>query len=150
MEISPQWTAAVIAALGLGVSAGTWMERRREMTRKALPIIRTIWTSGDGGVAARITIVNRLDEDLVVTEVAAKAKMEIRTSSYDTATGDVLPGPATVVSSPRTVRWLIQPGKLYQETIYIVGPSTPRWLRLTMSSSAETLRRKRLVSRDSQ
>jgi hypothetical protein len=126
--------AAAVASGGLA----TWIERRRAQGRAALPIIRR---NGE-----MITIVNRLDEDIELIKIQATGDIDIRGPRYDHG-GSVVPGseefnPSPVMCSLR----IIAHGQ--KNMLLQVRPSSkPPRAWLTFSSSARTLRSKRIEVR---
>jgi hypothetical protein len=54
------------------------------------------------------------------------------------------------VPSPRPVDWTVFAGNTGTIRFQVSGADTPRWLRVTMSSSARTLRSKRVTVTESQ
>jgi hypothetical protein len=148
MAITPEWAAVVLTLMSMSGAAGTWIERRRNQLRSALPIVRAEWSAGSGGFTAYVQIVNRMDEDLRITE-AACATTFITVAPTNYVAGNV-EKQLTQTPSPMLVDWLVQARGERREEIVVVGGDAPRWLRFTMSSSASTLRSKRITIRESQ
>jgi hypothetical protein len=147
MEITPEWVAIVLTALGMGGAAGVWIERRIQAARDVMPIVRTRWTSGPSGHTAKVTLVNRLNEDLHVTSVHAKARLMKQTLEYDPG-GSIVQSTLTPLASTVPLDWHILAGQTAAETFWLEGGGSVRWLRLTINSSAGTLRSKRMTIRD--
>lgn len=147
MEVSPEWVSAIVAAIVAGGGMGTWIERKRTEARHALPIIRAKWSTGTGGHACTIEFVNRLSEDLYIHTIEAKSILMDRTMTEDGMGG----GSATFAPIGRkaSVGLTIKPQASGQTMVFVSEPSTSRWLRITMSSSAKTLRNKRVTVRAS-
>jgi hypothetical protein len=139
-----EFASIAIAVLALAVSVFTQWQRRRDIARAALPIVRAEWTSGDAGHAVKITLVNRLDEDLLVSRAEAKARLMKAVTSYDAAGGMVV-SELIPKSASEPLEWRVLAKDRGVETFRIDGADSPRWIRITVSSSNSTLRRKRLV-----
>ena len=155
-ENAPQWVAAaslVVAAVTLLATVSFGLLKiwngRRDRLRNAKPIIRCQWTTGLGGHGVVIEIKNRLDEDLLVSEVRCKTRFVESNSGDKQNLGSV--GNQVRVRAPiQKVRWQIAAGQSERFRLRIGDPSSPRWLRFTISSSAETLNHKRYVVVDNQ
>ncbi len=149
MQITAEWVAVLLTALGMGGAIGSWVQRRLDATRRAVPILRAQWHYGTGGFTAEVEIVNRLDEDLLVETVAARGPFVRFERTSDGAGGfsqkDVGRDP-----SPKRLGHTVQPLARSSLSISVDGDATEPWLGFTISSSARTLRRKRLSVRDSQ
>lgn len=149
MEVTPEWIAVVLTLMGLSGGAGAWVQEQRHKARAAMPIIRADWRPpGKKGHAVSITIVNRLNEDLVVSHAECRSTFTLSEPGvYDPATG-TSQKTYTQVASPMDPAWSIHANSEGKMTFRIDGAETPRWLRLTMTSSTGTLRRKRMVVQD--
>jgi hypothetical protein len=142
MEFDAGWVATLLTGIGLGGAAVGWYDQRRQRQRTAMPIIRGEWTSDDDGHSARVTIVNRLNEDLTVTRVEAKARLVHEERTYDPG-GGIVRSVSTPMSHAEPIDWNIEANATNYRSFRIEGASSPRWLRFTISSSATTLSRKR-------
>ena len=96
-----------------------------------------------------VEIKNRLDEDLLVSEVRCKTRF-VELISGDELDPDAVRGQVKVRAPNQKIRWHIPAGQSDRFRLRIGDPSSPRWLRFTISSSAETLNHKRYVVVDNQ
>lgn len=150
MEVTPEWVAVVLTLMGMSAGAGAWLQGQRHRSRAAIPIIRANWNVGKKGITAHVTIINRLNEDVYVTTAECPSIFTVVTpSEYDPATGSC-EFSYTPQPSPMTLDWLVPALGESTETFTVDGAETRRWLRLTMTSSAKTLQRRRVIVRDSQ
>lgn len=144
VEFTPQWVAVILTLMGMSGGLGAWLQEQRYKHRAALPIVRTQWNVGERGFAAKVTIVNRLNEDIYVTSAECRSNFSNVDREYDPSTGQVNFA-YTPVESPLAFNWVVPALGEGTETFKIDGAATERWLRLTLSSSAKTFRRKRLT-----
>jgi hypothetical protein len=148
MAISADWVSAIIAALSLGYLIGSGVQRRRDATRNAMPIIRASWSFGSAGVTVKVKLVNRLNEDLYVTKAECRTNFsETIDTRYDPATGKA-EFTYEKKPSPMPLRWTVPAAKEDERSFSIDGAETARWIRLTLSSSAGTLRKRRIIVRE--
>lgn len=148
VEVTPEWIAIVLTLMGMSGGVGAWLQEQRHKSRAALPIIRVRWSGGELGFTAHVTIINRLNEDVCVTAVECVGNFSDVNSSYDTETSEVKFN-YTPIPSPQILDWTVPALGEGTETFTVDGGETRRWLRLTLSSSSKTLRRKRMVVRES-
>jgi hypothetical protein len=137
--------------MGMSGAAGAWIQTQVQRRRAVLPIVRAEWGDpAEGGYFAQVTLVNRLNEDLLVTTVECASTFAVKKSaSYDPNSGNAVSTYETV-ASPMCIRWSVPADGESTETFCIDGAATPRVIRLTISSSAKTLRSRRVTVRDSQ
>lgn len=128
-----------IAIAGLAFTAGTsaggfvgWIAKTRDQRRKAVPIVR--WDR------ETMTIINRLNEDLVVEKIEFDGRVTLGDFSY-TVTGTYVPANTRV--SPQPVRWQVPASGKFTWPVGAMSDLT--WLSLTISSSDSTLRNKRVL-----
>jgi len=148
MQLTAEWVGAIATALATGILIGSGFQRRRDARRNALPIMRAIWKDGQLGFTVTVELENRLNEDLHVTKAECRSRFgEVIPGDYDPETGNV---EVTYhkKASPMNLDFRIPPNGKSLRDFKVDGPETSRWLRLTMSSSAKTLRSRRMVVRD--
>jgi len=149
MEVTPQWVGVVLTALGMGAAAGVWLEKRLQVRRDVLPLVRASWKSGAAGHAVKVTLVNRLNEDLRVERAEARTRLVEQSLTYD-AGGSIVNSELVPQGRSVPLKWDILVGESGTETFRLEGADSARWLQLTISSSARTLRSRRLIVKDSQ
>lgn len=145
MEVTTEWVGAVLTLMGMSGAIGVWWQERRHKSRAAMPIIRTSWNVGECGFTVAVKIVNRLNEDVYVTTAECLSSFKVtKYGEYDPAKGTAEVS-CTPQQSPMALDWLVPSLADSSETFTVDGANTRRWLCLTISSSAGTLRRKRLI-----
>lgn len=149
MDVTPEWVAVVLTLMGMSAGAGAWLQDQRHRARAAMPLVRPQWgPPGEKEYAVSVVIVNRLNEDLLISRAECRSSFTLAArGAYDPSKGTA-PLTYTAVASPMACAWTIHANSEGEMTFRVDGPNTPRWLRLTVSSSARTLRRKRVVMRD--
>lgn len=151
MELTPEWVAIILTLMGMSGGAGVWLQKRREQARAALPILRPQWgVPAKRGYAVSVLVVNRLKEDLLISKAECRSSFTlVESKDYDPTKGTV-EFTYTPSASPMDLVWTVAAESEGEMTFRIDGAETERWLRLTMSPSARTLWRKRMIVRDSQ
>lgn len=146
MEITSEWALVVLTLMGMSGGFGAWLHAQVIAGRRAAPIIRSEWASGTDGHSVSLHITNTLDEELTIHRAEIDGTFAVNVGAYKPATGSVAPV-WEERPSPMKLDWTIAPkaGSRFQLCM-----SGSRRLTLTMSSSAKTLRRKRLIIRDNQ
>jgi hypothetical protein len=127
MEFDSGFVSTVITALGIGGGGGAWLHKWFTDKRNALPL-QADWEDHPEGWSVTIELINRLNEDIFVDEVDAKAAFFV-------------PPPRTMDSSVsrRGFNWTIQGrrilprirvdcGEIRRMTFYVSGVDTPRWI----------------------
>ena len=149
MAVKPEWVAIVLTLMGMSGAVGAWVQKQRDRARAALPLVRLQWGEpGEKGYAVSVVVVNRLDEDLLVSRAECRSNFSVAESGpYEPGTGTV-PVTYTRAASPMVIAWTVRANSEGEMTFRIDGPNTPRWLRLTVSSSLRTLHNKHLVVSD--
>lgn len=150
MQVTAEWIAVVLTLMGMSGGAGAWWQEQRHKRRAAIPLVRPEWgPPGIKGYAVRILIVNRLNEDLLVSRAECRSSFTLmEPGSYDPGTSTTTESTYTPAASPMALAWKINANSDGDMTFHIDGTNTPRWLRLTLSSSSRTLSHKRLTVRD--
>lgn len=145
MEIDPEWFATLFSGMGIGGGAMKWAMDCRSARRATIPNVRAEWGGGSLGHSVSVTIQNRMDEDLLVYQTEAKARMiEQQHGAYDPATGTA-PVSYKPTSRREGLAWRVEAGATAKKQFFIEGADAPKWLRLTMSSSAKTVRKMRII-----
>ncbi|WP_305096454.1 hypothetical protein [Croceibacterium aestuarii] len=147
MQITPEWVGVVLTAMAMSGAAATWFERKRAEARQAMPIVRAAWNPEHPFVT--ITVVNRLNEDLFIDRAEAKADF-IETRHAPGEGWEYTPPKVVRVPSPLRLDWHVRAGETATFDLGLSNRNAQRWIRLTMSSSSRTLRRKRLSVADNQ
>lgn len=150
ISITAEWIAALSGVGALGVAVGAVIRGRIEDARRSMPIIRCQWFEGTAGQSARLEIVNRLNEDLLVSKIECKTRFVLSTRKPGAVPDEPGEFIYEFVDSPRKLDFAIESQKSKKLSVAFDGLDTERWLRLTVSSSANTLSRKRFVVRDNQ
>jgi hypothetical protein len=145
VTITPEWVAVVLTLMGMSGGAGAWLQQQRHRARAAIPLIRPEWgASGEAGYAVKVHIVNRLNEDLLISRAECRTTFTLaEPNGYDMSKSEAK-FTYTKAASPMALAWAIKANSEGEMTFRIDGPNTPRWLRLTVSSSSLTLRNRRL------
>jgi hypothetical protein len=73
MEFDSGFVSTVITALGIGGGGGAWLHKWFTDKRNALPLPRADWEDHPEGWSVTIELINRLNEDIFVERVDAKA-----------------------------------------------------------------------------
>jgi len=146
MQITPEWLGVVLTLMTMSGGFGAYIQRRFDVARHALPIIRSDWNAGTKGFTVKIELVNRLNEDLNITLIEAKNDFSESHSDYDTNTSKAT-FTYTLTPSPMPLDWVIKAYETDKRSFCVEDASSEHWLRLTMSSSARTFRSKRLIIR---
>lgn len=146
MQITPEWALVVLTLMGMSGGFGAWVHAQIIAGRKALPIIRAQWTSGTGGHSVSLTVTNMLDEQLSIHRAETDDSFAVNVGAYDPATGSV-PTVWEERPSPMELDWIIEPKMGSRFGLCMSGS---RRVTITISSSAKTLRCKRVTIRDSQ
>lgn len=149
MDVTPEWVAVVLTLMGMSAGAGAWLQVQRHRARAAMPLVRPQWgPPGEKGYAVSVAIVNRLNEDLLISRAECRSSFTLaEPSGYDPSKGKTQ-FTYTPVASPMALAWTIHANSEGEMTFRVDGPNTPLWLRLTVSSSANTLRHKRMIVRE--
>ena len=148
MGISPEWVAVILTAFGMSAGAGAYLQRRITERRAVTPLIRTRWSAGPKGRSVNITVVNRLNEDLAFSRARAKAAFVVKVREEGPPDDPVITERS--VGQSIQLDWIVEAGKEASFWLKLSGTNCPRWIALTVSSSAKTLRCKRLIINDSQ
>lgn len=138
MELSPEWIATGIGALSLAGGAFLWLEKRRNQRRSILPLVQ--W---DG---RRIEIVNRLDEALLVTSVEADGYLSLGEYDFDEG-GSLVPGSEKRYESRVEPGWKVP--SLGSGNFALSSFATDRVIQISVSSSLDTIRNRRIAVRES-
>ncbi|MCG7348207.1 hypothetical protein [Sphingomonas sp. ACRSK] len=149
MQITAEWAAVVLTALGMGGAAGSYIERRLQGARAALPIIRADWHRGTKGFSCKLDLANRLDEDLIIERAECATEFVETTPILDSG-GSIAGHTAQRYPSPREVGLTIDPRGSGKLSLSVEGAKEPARVTIIISSSARTLRSKRLTLRPSQ
>ena len=149
MELTPEWIGVILSALELGGGFGVWIEKRWQANRSAVPIVRAEWRSGSGGHSVRITLVNRLDEDLRIERAEAKTNFVENEIEKD-AGGSIIKSYLVSTGTQVSPDWAVLAGRSSIKSFRLEGADSAAWIRLTVSSSARTLCSKRIVVERSQ
>lgn len=135
MKITPEWAAVALScAVALGGLIGWWLKDRRER-RNASPAV--LW---DG---RRLQVKNRLSEHLLVSKARCRSGSFHRGEYAFDDGGSLIPGSVVTYASPLDLDWSVPPSGDASFTISIVNGPTE--MELTISSSARTLRDRRII-----
>jgi hypothetical protein len=121
--------ALVVAVAGTAGGGLGWLLKGRQDRRKVLPIIN--W---DG---QSLHVLDRLNEDLTITEVRAAAPVHFGEYATDNG-GSIIPGTQKVYPSPVAVSWFIPAGERRSFPLTVFTDRAAH-LELTISSSWRTL-----------
>lgn len=146
---TPEWVGTLIATATAAGAAGAYIRGRIEESRRSMPIFRCSWSQHAFAQNAKIEVINRLNEDLVLHSVESKSGFRIKElqegSPLDEAKFDYIKK-----ASPLALGQRVDALSSTKLTLILDGGESPRWLRFTISSSAKTLTRKRYVIRANQ
>jgi hypothetical protein len=145
MKITSEWVIVVLTTMTMSGGAGAWLHAQYVARRKALPIIRAEWRTGTIAHTVHLHIINRLDEDLYIVKAEADQGFLVNVGARDPVLSSISPT-WEERPSPMELDWMIAPVSESKQELS-VGKS--RRLTITMSSSARTLRSKRVTIRDS-
>lgn len=149
MVVTPEWVGVVLTAMAMSGGIGVWLERRLAQGRAALPIVRARWANHDRVRLVRITLVNRLDEDLLITEIRASGPLIEQSIDYDV--GGSITDVALIPGEPvKALDWRIGAKEAGWEEFRFDDPSPSAWAKITISSSSRTLRSRRVTVRPNQ
>lgn len=144
-----EFTAQVASALSIGVAIGggamRWFKDRQTLRRAAIPNVRVLWKTEDAGHFIRVTVANRMTEDLRIYRVEAKAALGKAGHEYDYG-GRVISTTLTPTSKREEIDWRIEAGASGTKEFQIVDPQCRCWLRFTASTSAGTFHRLKFVA----